>query len=630
MQREDPGDDQQAWLRSAAEAGAQFVRIVRGRGLGHLASAWVEAYQLGDLSASEEQLDPAAPSLRAVVGRRLPDGNAIASALAASLGPDRSGPLPARPRLPEDHGDELALREACAAFLDWCAASAPDPSPAGAPVFWRSDELRYAFSVTAGGADAPVRFDARALDGDRVDWWTFDLANAPERAAATETVEVVPTRVAFRGSPANRHWEVEDDARRPWERRRGAGRSCASAAAPVRPRLRPRLVAGAAAASGGQRRPHRRRARGRHVRPQRAGPPPRRGRRRAAHVADVRARPARRGSDRRFAAARPAGPRRRAARRAHRGRPADARRARGARVGGRAARARPVGPDGRPRAGLDRPAAGHPFGGGRGELRYVLEGHVPESWLPLLPQLDAATGQALLLRLGRVGSSPANPVGRLLAPAGDALTLREEELPREGVELHRRFRAARSAPAARPICGSDARAGPAAARRQAGWGSTRSSPPRPCEPAARNAYQRRGRGGSLSPCPFTSREVHDDHGHLPQRRWREGRLRARRAATAIRQGRPPGRALLDLGWIRQRGQARGGRGPGTARPRPVGARAPVGVAAAQQRHVRRRALAARSGDGRARARRPHRALARPRHHRPRTRGWALGRPRSGR
>jgi hypothetical protein len=70
---------------------------------------------------------------------------------------------------------------------------------------------------------------------------------------------------------------------------------------------------------------------------------------------------------------------------------------------------------------------------------YRLGSSVPDYWIPFLP-VAVDTGP-LRMRRGRMPTAGSGPLGRLLAYVG--LTIFLEELPREGVHLERRYRAAR-------------------------------------------------------------------------------------------------------------------------------------------------------------------------------------------
>jgi hypothetical protein len=72
-------------------------------------------------------------------------------------------------------------------------------------------------------------------------------------------------------------------------------------------------------------------------------------------------------------------------------------------------------------------------------LSYRLGSTVPDYWIPFLP-VAIDTGP-LRMRRGRMPTAGSGPIGRMLAYSG--LTIFLEELPREGVHLERRYRAAR-------------------------------------------------------------------------------------------------------------------------------------------------------------------------------------------
>jgi hypothetical protein len=84
-------------------------------------------------------------------------------------------------------------------------------------------------------------------------------------------------------------------------------------------------------------------------------------------------------------------------------------------------------------------------------LPYRLRTDPPPHWFPLLPQRAAASDPSMTFRLGalaRVGPGPATPLrprGRLLAAMSNdpEITLREDEVPREGARVTRAYQLAR-------------------------------------------------------------------------------------------------------------------------------------------------------------------------------------------
>jgi hypothetical protein len=74
-------------------------------------------------------------------------------------------------------------------------------------------------------------------------------------------------------------------------------------------------------------------------------------------------------------------------------------------------------------------------------LRYQIQTDVPIHWIPFLPVLeDETTGAITLERAALRGpdGAPVLPAGRLLTPSATPYRLREEEVPREGVQVARR------------------------------------------------------------------------------------------------------------------------------------------------------------------------------------------------
>jgi hypothetical protein len=85
-----------------------------------------------------------------------------------------------------------------------------------------------------------------------------------------------------------------------------------------------------------------------------------------------------------------------------------------------------------------------------GVPRYRLGSTVPDFWIPLVPEDDAAAPGRLRLRLGAMPRVDAAALGPPIEPAGQllatpALALYEEEVPREGARVTRSYRSARSA-----------------------------------------------------------------------------------------------------------------------------------------------------------------------------------------
>jgi hypothetical protein len=84
-----------------------------------------------------------------------------------------------------------------------------------------------------------------------------------------------------------------------------------------------------------------------------------------------------------------------------------------------------------------------------GELRYTLATPVPENWIPFQP---VPTGDGAQIRLRRAAAlldsadgalGRTTPLGRVLEPENEAFSLHEEEIPRTGARVTRRYQYAR-------------------------------------------------------------------------------------------------------------------------------------------------------------------------------------------
>jgi hypothetical protein len=82
---------------------------------------------------------------------------------------------------------------------------------------WNDERLEHTFGVSVGGAAArevPVlELRAPEHDGTHLDWYTFDIAENASKAPAlggTRVLTAIPTPVRYQGMPASRWWQLED------------------------------------------------------------------------------------------------------------------------------------------------------------------------------------------------------------------------------------------------------------------------------------------------------------------------------------------------------------------------------------------------------------------------------------
>jgi hypothetical protein len=191
-------------LRERAEAGAELLNQLDDAGVDVSVGSPTRSAVLAQFPLAlpwDDPFDTAGPALLAILAGRVPDGEAAAVSCAASL--------PAA--LPAWVVDAPAPEDALAALSDWYGwyrgQVAPQPDPATDS--WIDERLEYRFGLSVGAAE----FHAPAFGGGRVDWGDLDAATELDPCgaadpAAEQTMLATPLR--FAGMPADRYWEFED------------------------------------------------------------------------------------------------------------------------------------------------------------------------------------------------------------------------------------------------------------------------------------------------------------------------------------------------------------------------------------------------------------------------------------
>jgi hypothetical protein len=81
---------------------------------------------------------------------------------------------------------------------------------------WNDERLEYTFALRTGDGSATnstqVELQAPEHDGGHLDWYTFDVVSTSSRPAGRQqrTHTALPTPVRYRGMPAARWWQFED------------------------------------------------------------------------------------------------------------------------------------------------------------------------------------------------------------------------------------------------------------------------------------------------------------------------------------------------------------------------------------------------------------------------------------
>jgi hypothetical protein len=185
-------------LRQAAEAGLQFLRMLDVASLSRLRPQYLRQYPMPAGTDADSRM------LSALFAGRVIDGIKLHADLVQA-----GTALPAHPALNDpDRQPALAVVHAWRAWYESLFSE-----PAGMDS-WSPDRMEYSFAI--GSASGSTQCVAREYDGGAADWYTFDRVSATPVAGSTPAAPVtrrsLAAPVTFRGMPARRFWEMEDAA----------------------------------------------------------------------------------------------------------------------------------------------------------------------------------------------------------------------------------------------------------------------------------------------------------------------------------------------------------------------------------------------------------------------------------
>ncbi len=196
--------------RVRIELGLQLLRLTRAAGLTASATRSAEAAYLAqwpfpaDVPLPDGVLeeDPAGAARRRLLGRHVPDG---ATAM-------RAGSLPAAVRDAVAESQRATLADVFTRWRAWARGFLVTPTGES----WDPRHLEYAFAAQATLATGDVTLRADEYAGGTLDWYSFDAAEGPSLgASAAAGAEVfdkqaIPTPVSYPGMPNDRLWAFED------------------------------------------------------------------------------------------------------------------------------------------------------------------------------------------------------------------------------------------------------------------------------------------------------------------------------------------------------------------------------------------------------------------------------------
>ena len=202
-------------LRLAVEAGQHFLRLLDAQPLSQSYRAlFTTRFPFPALTAEQRSaLDPASLAYLDLIGPRVPDGRR----LYATLRPPPGGRVKLPADLPIAQADLAEVEKAAQNWIDWCEAFFGEPGESSLnDAAWSSERMEYAFSVGARLGDGERVLTAPEYYEGRLDWYAFDsnpevsLGAVADGLPAEVVRTAIPAPVSFRGMPAPRFWEFED------------------------------------------------------------------------------------------------------------------------------------------------------------------------------------------------------------------------------------------------------------------------------------------------------------------------------------------------------------------------------------------------------------------------------------
>jgi hypothetical protein len=203
-------------FRVAAEAGRHFLRLLDQQPLSpetltRYRNAFVREYAFLPLPDERRRnLDHDSLAFVDLMTGRVIDGQRLAAAFRPTAGAEI---IPA-PTLQIAASDLAEVKEAARLWLQWFDTLFSEPETSNPT--WLPERMEYAFSVAAGFSDGERVLTAPEYYEGRLDWYAFDanaevtMGSSTDKASKQIMATAIPAPASFRGMPAARFWEFED------------------------------------------------------------------------------------------------------------------------------------------------------------------------------------------------------------------------------------------------------------------------------------------------------------------------------------------------------------------------------------------------------------------------------------
>jgi len=198
-----------ATLRESVALGLRFEGLLRDRGVEAHAPAFRHAFPITADAPGTEVTDPASSARRLLAAGRVADGERLVAVVRAVADPHGLPPVAAAPV-----ADRAALVDALDALVAHRDALFSEP---GGDSSWVPDQLEHEFAVGSESQAGAMTLRARQFRSEQLDWHSLSAEADPLGPPGGEPVSAeqrsfIPTNVRFRGMPNSRWWNFEDGA----------------------------------------------------------------------------------------------------------------------------------------------------------------------------------------------------------------------------------------------------------------------------------------------------------------------------------------------------------------------------------------------------------------------------------
>lgn len=198
-------------LRLAAEAGQQFLRVLEQEAVSRdYRSAFIRQYAFSLTSQQRTMLDRDSRMFCDMMVSRVPDGRKLYAAFRSSNGSQ----VVFEPALQIALGDVAEVQKAAQRWVQWFDTMFSEPRDNREA--WLPDRMEYGVSVAARLGDREHVLTAQEYFEGHLDWYAFDentevsLGASKDSPPADILRTAIPAPISFRGMPARRFWEFED------------------------------------------------------------------------------------------------------------------------------------------------------------------------------------------------------------------------------------------------------------------------------------------------------------------------------------------------------------------------------------------------------------------------------------